>query len=160
MNDCGIRAHGDAEVGQLRVEHFVQQDVFRLEVAMHDLVLVRVVQRIGDLPRQAHGARQRHRSGTQQTPQVAPGRVLIHEQQPVPGQRRAVNRDDVRVVAHERQALGLRQRQAALLAVVRRAQRRDDDAALQQIVDREDDVLGASLGRLPARPIDAAKAGR
>ena len=40
---------GDAEVGDQRVPVLVEQDVLGLDVAVHDAVRMRVVQRVGDL---------------------------------------------------------------------------------------------------------------
>ena len=44
----------DPEVGDHGMA-FVQQDVLRLDVAMHDVVPVGIVERVGDLGRDPHG---------------------------------------------------------------------------------------------------------
>jgi hypothetical protein len=51
-----LHGEGDAEVGDERVRALagLQQDVLRLDVAVHDAARVGVGERVGDLAREAH----------------------------------------------------------------------------------------------------------
>ncbi|BAS70274.1 Os01g0136850, partial [Oryza sativa Japonica Group] len=110
----GVRREqpGEAEVGHLHVEPFVEEDVVRLHVAVHHLRLhrVEVLQRAGRLDgdaeprRPVEGGRPRRRAAVQVVGERAVGDELVDEEQVAAvGLRRAAEERDEVWVAQPRQ---------------------------------------------------------
>ncbi len=89
---------GDAEIGNLHPPLFVHQDVFRLDVAMDDALVVRELQRLADLGDDLQRLARRKPAGPLELPQVQP----IHEFHEEIGEpvhlTELVDRDNVRMV--------------------------------------------------------------
>jgi hypothetical protein len=141
---------GDAEVGDLDDALGVDDDVVRLDVAVHDAVAVRVAERGEDLPR----VRDRHRDGTEPPGPdellQRPAFDVLHDDEVRAVRRAAVeDGDDVRM----RETGGMRRLAPEALdelLVVRVAvvQDLDGDPAPQLLVLREVDVGHAAAPEL------------
>ncbi len=104
-----LRAHsrrhlgelGQAEVEDLGVPVLRDEDVLRLEVAVHDARLVRRLQRLGDLDGQRQRALELHRCA-QQFPKRGAVEQLLHHEVHAALVADVVHRGDVRVVERRR----------------------------------------------------------
>ena len=103
-----MRRFGDAEVNHLRHRPAVlnhDEDVRRLEVAMNDALLMRMLHAVADLHEQLQSARVESWCRSQYSVIGTPGHVLHHEVRPaVVGGAGIEDRRDVRVI-HQRQGL-------------------------------------------------------
>ena len=88
---------GDAEVGDFHLAGLVEQQVFRLDVAVDDCMIVRVLQRVADWRHDGQGLFRLQPARAEELAQVHAVNIL-HQQvkQPV-GLSEVVDRDNVRV---------------------------------------------------------------
>ena len=94
-----VRHASDAEVQHLGLVAPRQEDVGRLDVAVHDATRMRIGQRIGDAPHQQRGlGRARPPAALQRLAQVAPAQPLHGDVHAVRRQAGVVDGDDVGVV--------------------------------------------------------------
>ena len=89
---------GDAEVGNLHPALFVEQDILRLDVPVHDALVVRVLQRLADLRHDGQSFLRRHPPAPEQLPQ---GQAIheLHQQIIAPLHlAKIIHRDNLRVI--------------------------------------------------------------
>ena len=99
---------------------FVEQQVLRLDVAMHDAVLVRVLQRLADRRHDGQRLLRREAPGLHRLPQIHAIHEL-HEQVVEPARlAEVVHGDDVRM-AQRRERLGLAREALGELRIVLRS---------------------------------------
>ncbi len=127
----------DAEVRDLHRARFVEQQVLRLDVAMHDAVLVRVLQRLADRRHDGQRLLRREAARLHRLPQIHAIHEL-HEQVVKPARLpEIVDRDDVRMI-ERRERLGLVRETFGKLRIghpLRREQLQRDQAA-QRLLPR------------------------
>ena len=106
--DARIIAHHlrDAEVGNLHPPALVEQQIRRLDVAMNDAVLVRVLQRVAQRRDDSEGFLRRELLGLQQLAQVHAIHELHEEEIKPPRLPEIINGDDVGMI-QGREGVGL-----------------------------------------------------
>ena len=136
---------GDAEVREVCVALLVEEDVRRLDVAVHDALAVRRGERGRDLLARGERLRRRQRPALERLPQAPAAQVAHHEVRAVRLSPVVVERDDVRVLdpRHELR-LGLEAADELRVVGQRRADDLDRDLAPDVRLDRPvDDPEGA-----------------
>ena len=158
-----VRHARDAEVQHLGLVAPRQEDVGRLDVAMHDATRMRVGQRIGDTAHQQCGlGRARAPSAVQRLAQVAPAQPLHRDVHAVRRQASVVDGDDVGVVQPGRGARLVQEQRIQRDARGRvdvELQRLDRDHARQQRIPGLEHRAQAALAELLLQRI-AADAGQ
>ena len=128
-------ALGQPEVGQVRVVLGAEQDVRRLDVAMHEPVRMCGIQRAADLRDDLRRARRLERAlGAHERPQVRPVDVAHDDEQHALALARVIDRDHVRVLDRRRR-LGLRDEARAEVGLL--GERRGDDLQRDDAVEVE-----------------------
>ncbi len=98
LDFLGVAQVGSAEVADLDVGALAHHDIRGLDVAMHDAVAKRVIERAAALEDDFHRAVDRQGNlAADVGREIASGHVLHHDVAGVVGEHRVVNGDDVRV---------------------------------------------------------------
>jgi hypothetical protein len=91
---------GEAEVGDAHAAVLADEDVLGLDVAVHDAVVVRELQRIAQLRHEREHVARGQLALQQQVAQVGAVDELHHQEEELAGLAEVVDADDARVVQH------------------------------------------------------------
>jgi hypothetical protein len=96
----------DAEIGDFHAPSFIEQQILGLDVAMHDPVLVRVLQRLTDGGHDGQSLLRRKAAGLHRLPEIHAIHKLHQEKVKAARLPEIVNRDDARMI-ERRECLSL-----------------------------------------------------
>ncbi len=145
---------GEAEIEQLHAAVLVDHDVRRLQVAVHDALVVGALERPGDLQRDLQSLVERNRPGIQALVQVLALHHLHDEKPRALGLLDAVDRGDVRVFElGEHLGFALEPHHLVGVADEMRGQNLDRHLALEVLVVGAEDLAHAAFAELRGDPV-------
>ena len=154
--EAGTHDARDAEVGDLHPASFVQQQVLRLDVAMHDAVVMRELQRLADRRHDGQRLLRREAARLRCLSQIDAVDVLHQQEVELAGPSEVMHRDDIRMIEF-RESLSF-PRESFGEAGVRRMPRSQDlerheptERFLARLVDRTHPALADEFDDLQLR---------